>query len=81
MSQSKLSIHACIVEGGYKMTNNIKKILRQQGKSILALSEYINMTYANTHDLVNRKDLSTTPLGTLLKVAEFLHVDIKALYK
>lgn len=67
-------------KNGIKIGNNIKELLEQQGKSIYSLSQYIDMSYPNTHNLVNRTDLSNTKLETLLKVAKFLDVDIEELY-
>lgn len=60
--------------------NNIKKILKQKNISINKLAESIELTYSATHHLVNRKDLLSTPLGTLLSVAKALDVDEKELY-
>ena len=62
------------------MKNNIDKILKQKGVSIRQLSFGINMDYSNTHDLVRRESLDKTHPSTLLKVAEFLDVDIDDLY-
>ena len=63
------------------MNNNIKQLLILEDVSILALSNEIGLTYASTHQLVNRKSLDTTPLETLLKVAKVLNVEIEELYK
>ncbi len=62
------------------MKNNIDKILKQKGVSIRKLSFGIKMDYSNTHDLVRRESLKKTHPSTLLKVAEFLDVDIEDLY-
>lgn len=67
-------------KNGIRIGNNIKELLEQQGKSIYSLSQYIDMSYPNTHNLVNREHLGTTTLETLLKVAKFLNVDIEELY-
>ena len=61
--------------------NNIKEILKDKGLSVLKLSEKTGLTYSNTHSLVNRPNLESTPLGTLMKVSEVLDVDIEELYK
>lgn len=62
------------------MKNNIKKLLDIRDMSINELSEKINHTYANTHSLVNRESLGSTPLETLIKVANVLDVDVRLLY-
>lgn len=61
--------------------NNILTILDEKGISIRELSIGIKMDYAGTHRLVNRASLNTTKLGTLVKIAEYLNVDIQDLYK
>lgn len=63
------------------MRNNIKNILREKNVSIRQLAIGTNRNYANVHELVNREDLGTTQLGTLIEVARFLGVDIAELYK
>jgi len=60
--------------------NNIKKLLKDKDLSILKLSEISGITYANTHNLVNRPGLGSTTLETLIKVADVLGVEIKNLY-
>lgn len=62
------------------MTNNIKQLLEINKMSINELSKRIKATYKSTHDLVNRDNLATTPLGTLLNVASALDVDVRLLY-
>lgn len=61
--------------------NNILAILDEKGISIRELAMAINMDYAGMHRLVNRESLDTTKLGTLVKIAEYLNVDIQDLYK
>lgn len=61
--------------------NNIGNILDEKRISIRELSIGINMDYAGTHRLVNRTNLNTTTLGTLIKIAEYLNVEIQDLYK
>ena len=39
------------------------------------------MTYAATHALVKREDLSTTQFENIKKIAEFLEVEISELYE
>lgn len=63
------------------MKNNIKELLKAKDMSILKLSEITGLTYSNTHALVNRKDLGTTSLDTLSKVADALNVNVSNLYK
>ncbi len=63
------------------MKNNIKKLLKEKSISILSLSQQIELTYSNTHALVNRCDLGTTPLETLRKVANVLEIEIHDLYE
>ena len=63
------------------MVNNILSILSKNNISILKMSDDLKMNYATAHALVNRKDLSSTKLGTLVNVAEYLDVDIKELYE
>ena len=61
--------------------NNILAILDEKGISIREMAMAINMDYAGMHRLVNRASLDTTKLGTLMKIAEYLNVDIQDLYK
>lgn len=63
------------------MKNNIKMILEGKEISIRKLSKKWGKPYAYTHQLVNREDISSIPIGTLTEVAELLEVDIKDLYK
>lgn len=63
------------------MKNNIKMILESKKISIRRLSNEWGKPYAYTHHLVNKEDISNTPIGTLVEVAELLEVDIKDLYK
>lgn len=62
------------------MKNNIKEILRLKDMSVNELSRLIEKDYSTTHALVNRENLGTTQLDTLVKVANVLDVDIKLLY-
>lgn len=61
--------------------NNIPNILDEKRISIRELSLGINMDYAGTHRLVNRTSLNTTTLKTLLKIANYLNVEINDLYR
>lgn len=61
--------------------NNILTILDEKGISIRELSLGIKMDYAGTHRLVNRASLNTTKLETLVKIANYLNVEIQDLYK
>lgn len=62
-------------------TNNIPNILDEKRISIRELSLGINMDYAGTYRLVNRTSLNTTTLKTLLKIANYLNIEIQDLYK
>lgn len=62
------------------LKNNIKDLLNAKEISINKLSESIGLTYKATHTLVNRNDLKSTPIGTLLDVARVLNVEITELY-
>lgn len=62
------------------MKNKIKYILEEKAISIRRLSVDLNTPYAATYNLVNRKDLKTTQLGTLVDVAKYLNVEITELY-
>lgn len=62
------------------MKNNIRRILDEKDISIYKLAQDIGYTYANTHALVNRETLNTTPIETLVKVSEALKVEINSLY-
>ena len=62
------------------MKNNIKMILEGKEISIRRLSKEWGKPYAYTHQLVNREEISSIPIGTLLEVADLLEVDIKDLY-
>ncbi len=62
------------------MSNNIKKLLDIKRMSINELSKLIEKDYPTTHALVNREDLGTTQLDTLVKVSNVLDVDIETLY-
>lgn len=61
--------------------NNIKIIMAEKRISIRKLASDLKIAYANAYDLVNREDLSDTKLGTLIRIADYLGVDIKDLYK
>lgn len=41
----------------------------------------LKMDYKTAHNLANREDLSTTQLGTLKKVADYLEVSIEEMYE
>lgn len=61
--------------------NNIQDILDKQGISINMLAKVLGRDYAGVHRLVNRDSLDTTPLATLVEIADYLQVDIKKLYE
>lgn len=61
--------------------NNIKKLLKEKNISILQLSKDIGLSYSNAHALVNREDLGTTSLNTLVEVSKSLKVNIDDLYE
>ena len=61
--------------------NNIGNILDEKRISIREMSIGIKMDYAGTHRLVNRASLNTTKLETLVKIANYLNVEIQDLYK
>lgn len=63
-----------------KLENNIKKLLEKKGMSIKELARKSDLTYSNTHKLVNREYLDNTYLDTLVKVAVALDVEIDELY-
>ena len=63
-----------------KAKNNIEDILNKKNISIKKLGEDLNITYKGIHNLVKREYLDSTIFGTLLKVADYLDVDIKELY-
>lgn len=61
--------------------NNILAILDEKQISIREMAIALNRDYAGMHRLVFRESLDTTKLGTLVKIAEYLNVDIQDLYK
>ena len=63
------------------INNNIKNILSGRNISIRKLSRDLEMSYSNAYNLVNRKNLYDTKLGTLIEIAQYLNVDINKLYK
>lgn len=63
------------------MKNNILNILNEKKISIRQLSKDLDLSYSYTHGLVNREDLSTVQVGTLLNIANYLEVDITKLYE
>ena len=63
------------------INNNIKNILSERNISIRKLSRDLEMSYSNAYNLVNRKNLYDTKLGTLIEIAQYLNVDINKLYK
>lgn len=63
------------------LRNLIKEVLSNEGMSINQLSQKLGMTYANTHALVNREDLSDTKLGNLVDVARILDVEVNDLFE
>lgn len=63
-----------------ELKNNIKNILEKNNISINEMATDLNMYYKVAHDLVNRKDLSTTRFETIVKVADYLKVEIDELY-
>lgn len=69
-------------EGEMEMLKNlIKEAMLKERISIKQLSEELGLTYANTHALVNRKDLLDTKLGTLTDVAKILKIKVTDLYE
>lgn len=64
-----------------KFKNNIKALLDKQGKSIRGLSKYLETSYSNAWNLVNKGSLEATQLETIARVAKYLKVDIQDLYK
>ena len=64
-----------------KFRNNIKDLLDKQGKSIRGLSKHLETSYSNAWKLVNKGSLEATQLETVVRVAEYLEVDIQDLYK
>lgn len=63
------------------LRNLINEVLSNEGMSINQLSQKLGMTYANTHALVNREDLSDTKLGNLVDVARILDVEVNDLFE
>ena len=63
------------------LKNLINEVLLSEGMSINQLSQKLGLTYANTHSLVNREDLTDTKLGTLVDVARILRVGVNDLFK
>ena len=57
--------------------NNILAILDEKQISIREMAMAINMDYAGMHRLVNRESLDTTTLKTLLKIADYLNIEIQ----
>lgn len=63
------------------LKNKIQYYLDKEERSIRWLSRKIGFTYAATHSAVNREDLSTTQLGTVVKIAKVLKVEVTDLYE
>lgn len=63
-----------------KMKNNILVILQSKDISIKKMSEDIELDYATVHRIVKRKDLSSTSIGRLKLIADYLKVNIVDLY-
>lgn len=63
------------------LKNLINEVLQNEGMSINQLSQKLGVTYANTHSLVNREDLTDTKLGTLVDVARILRVAVNDLFQ
>lgn len=61
--------------------NLINEVLSNEGMSINQLSQKLGLTYANTHALVNREDLTDTKLGTLVDVSKILDVEVGDLFE
>jgi putative transcriptional regulator len=57
--------------------NNIKIILKKQGRSQAWLAEHIDKSYVITTNYCNNKTQPSIP--TLYKIAEMLEVDVKEL--
>lgn len=80
------------MHGDYKfdeeLINNIPDILekinndrKEEDKiSIRKMSIDLNISYAGMHRLFNRKDLASTPLGTLNNISNYLGVSLTDLY-
>lgn len=64
-----------------KLFNNINILLQKKGISIRKMAIELKMDYKTAHNLANREDLSTTQLGTLKKVADYLEVSIEEMYE
>lgn len=71
------------------LTNEITKIIDKMNEgrsvddkiSINKMAIELNISYAGLHRLINREDLSTTPLGTLNNIANYLGVEVRDLYE
>lgn len=63
------------------LKNLINEVLSNEGMSINQLSQKLGLTYANTHALVNREDLTDTKLGTLVDVSKILDVEVGDLFE
>ena len=63
-----------------ELKNNIKKVIDEKGVSIREISKMLDMSYSNTHLLVNKEYIDKTHFITMLKIAEYLDVTVSELY-
>lgn len=61
--------------------NKTKELLKAKGLSIKSLGEYAGWDYSLAHRIVNREDVASTTLETLIKIADFLKVEVTDLYE
>lgn len=62
------------------LKNDIKGWLQSQGRTKAWVSKETKIPYGTIHLLVERNDLSTTPLGTLQSIADCMGLSVTDLY-
>ena len=60
--------------------NNIFSVLEKRGISIRRMGIDLDMDYSYVYNLVHKESLATVQLSTVVRVAEYLGVNIEDLY-
>jgi hypothetical protein len=64
-----------------KLENNIKKLVDEKGDNPHMISKATGLTYRIVLKLYSSEEIpTTTPIGTLLAIAEYLGVGVDSLY-
>lgn len=62
------------------LKNNIENLLNVEGTSINKLAKDLNIRYATIYNIVKKENLDTIPLENLVKIADYLEVEVEDMY-